>query len=92
MEITNIKVKLVNSVNEKFKAVASITIDNAIAVHDIKILEHNEKYFLAMPYKKMPNGSLKDIVHPINNEYRELITKSVLAEYEKVVNETSNEE
>ena len=68
----------------KLKAVASVSIDNCFVVHDVKILEGNEDYFIAMPSKKTPEGEYKDIVHPLNTETREMIKKAVLDEFEKV--------
>ena len=39
MNITDVRVRLITKEDSKLKAVASITIDNAIAIHDIKIVE-----------------------------------------------------
>ena len=51
MEITDIRVhKIVNE--GKMKAIVSVTIDDAIAIHDIKIIEGNEGYFISMPSRK----------------------------------------
>jgi stage V sporulation protein G len=84
MEITEVRVRLVKKDDGKLKAVASITIDNCFVVHDVKILEGTEDYFIAMPSKKTPEGEYKDIVHPLNTETRELIKNVVLAEFKKV--------
>ncbi len=90
MEITEVRVRLVKKDDGKLKAVASITIDNCFVVHDVKILEGTEDYFIAMPSKKTPEGEYKDIVHPLNTETRELIKNVVLAEFKKV-KETAEE-
>ena len=84
MNITEVRVRLVKKDDGKLKAVASVTIDNCFVVHDVKILEGNEDYFIAMPSKKTPEGEYKDIVHPLNTETREMIKKAVLEEFEKV--------
>ena len=42
MEITDIRIKKVAS-EGKMKAVASVTFDNAFAVHDVKVIEGPEK-------------------------------------------------
>ncbi|MFR1565192.1 MAG: septation regulator SpoVG [Christensenellales bacterium] len=84
MNISEVRVRLVKKDEGKLKAVASVTIDNCFVVHDVKILEGSEGYFIAMPSKKTPDGEYKDIVHPLNTETRELLKKSVLEEFEKV--------
>ena len=53
MEITDIRVKKVSTDN-KMKAVVSVTFDNAFVVHDIKIIEGQDKLFTAMPSRKTP--------------------------------------
>ena len=84
MNISEVRVRLVKKDEGKLKAVASVTIDNCFVVHDVKILEGSEGYFIAMPSKKTPDGEYKDIVHPLTTETRELLKKSVLEEFEKV--------
>ena len=51
MEITDIRIKKVAS-EGKMKAVASVTFDNAFAVHDVKVIEGPEKLFVAMPSRR----------------------------------------
>ena len=85
MEITDIKVKLVNA-ESKMKAVASVTFDNAFAVHDIKIIEGQEKLFTAMPSRKTPDNEFKDIAHPINSEMRKALESAILDKYQECVN------
>lgn len=84
MKITEVRVRLVKKEEGKLKAVASITIDDCFVVHDVKVLEGTEDYFIAMPSKKTPDGEYKDVVHPINTETRELLKDVVLAEFRKV--------
>ena len=88
MEITDIKVKLVN-VDSKMKAVASVTFDDAFVVHDIKIIEGQEKLFTAMPSRKTPENEFKDIAHPINSAMRKLLEDAILAKYQDVVSESA---
>jgi putative septation protein spoVG len=89
MNISEVRVRLVKKDEGKLKAVASVTIDNCFVVHDVKILEGSEDYFIAMPSKKTPDGEYKDIVHPLNTETREQLKKVVLEEFEKVKSQTS---
>lgn len=82
MEITDIRIKRV-SADSKMKAVVSLTFDNAFAVHDIKIIEGQDKLFTAMPSRRTPDGEYKDIVHPINSEMRGKLEKAILDKYEE---------
>jgi stage V sporulation protein G len=50
--------------------VASITIEDCFVVHDIKVIEGTEGFFIAMPSRKTNDGEYKDIAHPINTETR----------------------
>ena len=83
MNISEVRVRLVKKDEGKLKAVASVTIDDCFVVHDVKILEGQDDFFIAMPSKKTPDGEYKDIVHPLNTETREMLKKAVLDEFEK---------
>lgn len=83
MQITDIRVKKITS-DGKMKAVVSVTFDDAFVVHDIKIIEGQEKLFTAMPSRKTPENEFKDIAHPINSEMREMLEKAILEKYNEV--------
>ena len=87
MNITDVRVRLIKRDDSKFRAVASIIIDDCFVIHDIKIIEGAEGNFIAMPSRKTPDGEYKDIAHPINTETRELIKDRILEAYEKTVAE-----
>ena len=80
MKITDVRVKPVTS-DSKMKAVVSVTFDDAFVVRDIKTIEGQDKLFVAMPSRKMPDGEFKDIAHPINAETREMIESTVIEKY-----------
>lgn len=84
MEITDIRVKKVDS-EGKMKAVVSVTFDNAFVVHDIKVIEGQEKLFTAMPSRRTPENEFKDIAHPINSEMRQLLETAIIAKYNEAV-------
>lgn len=69
------------------KAVVSVTFDNAFVVHDIKIIEGQDKLFTAMPSRRTPEGEYKDIAHPINSDMRINMEKQILARYEEALAE-----
>lgn len=64
------------------KAVVSVTFDNELALHDVKIVSSGDKTFVVMPAKKNPSGEFRDIVHPINARARAAIESAVLKAYE----------
>lgn len=81
MNITDVRIRLVQKEDSKLKAVASITIDNALAIHDIKIVKGSEGCFVAMPSRKAQDGEYRDIVHPINGEARAELINAILDAY-----------
>ncbi len=91
MNITDIRVRRITS-ESRMKAVVSVTFDDAFAVHDIKVIEGQDKLFIAMPSRKTADGEFKDIAHPINAEMRETLQKAVLAKYEESLEEAPVEE
>lgn len=89
MKITSVNVKKMENEESKMKAVATVVLDDCIAIHDIKIIsgkneDGSEKLFIAMPSRKLPNGSYRDVAHPINQETRDIFEEAILAEYNKV--------
>ena len=90
MEITDIRLKKVAS-EGKMKAVASVTFDNAFAVHDVKVIEGPEKLFVAMPSRRTPDGEYRDIAHPINSDMRNMLESKVLAAYDAIEDEPAPE-
>jgi stage V sporulation protein G len=94
MEITSVKIRKVERENSRMKGIASVVIDDAIAIHDIRIIEGDSNLFIAMPSRKTPAGEYRDIVHPINQEVRTMFEKEILDAYEKAedVTEEAREE
>lgn len=82
MQISDVRVRIVKKDDSKLKAVASVTFDNCFVVHDIKVIEGNEGYFIAMPSRKTNDGEYKDIAHPIKTEMREELIKTILDAFE----------
>ena len=82
MEITDIKIRKVIT-EGRLRAVVSITLDQMLAVHDIKIVQGDTRLFIAMPSRKDENGIFRDTVHPILPEARKMIEESILDAYQK---------
>lgn len=91
MEITNVRVRVVEKENSKMRGFASVTIDNQFVVHDIRILEGDNGLFLAMPSKQTGVGEYRDIAHPINQEARKIFTDAILNEYEEELKRVAEE-
>jgi stage V sporulation protein G len=81
MQITDIKIRKIFTGDGPMKAVVSVTFDHQLALHDIKVINTREKYFIVMPSRKNPDGTYRDIIHPINAEFRQLLEGSVLDAY-----------
>lgn len=87
MQITDIRVRKINS-EGRMRAVVSVTFDDAFVIHDIKVIEGQDKLFVAMPSRKTPEGEFKDIAHPINAQMRELLHDSILEKYHEAASAT----
>ncbi|HEX9974052.1 MAG TPA: septation regulator SpoVG [bacterium] len=83
MEITEITVTLRNE--DKLKAFVNVTFENKFVVRGMKVIKGANGFFVSMPSRKMPDGSFRDIAHPINNEFRQLIEQAILDEYYRVM-------
>lgn len=80
MQITDIKIRKLFD-NGPMKAIVSVTFDNALAVHDIKVIYAHDRTFIVMPSRKNPDGTYRDIVHPINATFRASLEGAVLDAY-----------
>ena len=82
MQITDIKIRKVFD-DGPMKAVISATFDGQLAVHDLKVIYARDKYFIVMPSRKNPDDTYRDIVHPINSEFRSDMEQKIIAAYHK---------
>ena len=53
LNITEVRVKLMPEKRDKLLAFASVTIDDALVIRDIKIIEGVDRKFVAMPSRKI---------------------------------------
>jgi len=82
MVITDIKVRKLFE-EGPMKAIISVTFDGQLALHDIKVISVRDKNFIVMPSRKNPDGTYRDIVHPINADFRGEMEAQVLHAYEE---------
>lgn len=87
MQITDLKVRKLFNDDGPMKAIVSVTLDGQLALHDIKVIYAKERYFIVMPSKKNPDGSYRDVVHPINAQFRGYLESAIIDAYDKAVEE-----
>ena len=92
MQITEVKIrKIFEGASQPLRAIASVTLDDELAVHDIKVIQSRERLFITMPGRKSPDGGIKDIIHPINSAFRQKLEGAVLGEYGRRLEEEPGE-
>ena len=89
MQITDIKVRKLFE-EGPMKAIVSVTFDGQLAVHDIKVIHARDKYFIVMPSRKNPDDTYRDIVHPINAQFRGMLENSVIRAYEAALEDAAS--
>ncbi len=89
MKITDIKIRKVFT-EGPMKAIASVTFDHQLVVHDIKVINARDKYFIVMPSRKNPDDTYRDIVHPINADFRATLESAVKAAYDAELTALAN--
>ncbi len=82
MEITNIRIRKLYD-ETRLKALVSVTLEQELAIHDIKVIQGPQRLFVAMPSRKDENGMFRDIIHPITKEARDHLEEAVLQAYEE---------
>ncbi len=80
MQITDIKIRKIFD-EGPMKAIVSVTFDGQLAVHDVKVINARDKFFIVMPSRKNPDETYRDIVHPINASFRATLEEEILAAY-----------
>ena len=91
MQITDVKIRKTFTEGPML-AVASITLEGVFVVHDVKVILANDRRFIVMPSRKNPDGTYRDIAHPITAEFRSHLEEIVLAAYEAALAEAAPEE
>ena len=84
MQITDVKVRKLFD-EGPMKAIVSVTFDGQLAVHDIKVINARDKFFIVMPSRKNPDDTYRDIVHPINAQFRGMLEEAVIAAYNEAL-------
>ena len=58
MQITDIKVRKLFD-EGPMKAIVSVTFDGQLAVHDVKVINARDKFFIVMPSRKNPDDTYR---------------------------------
>ena len=81
--------KLFDDENSKVKAVASLNIDDAFAVHGIKVIDSEKGMFVSMPSNSYKNSDgetkYQDIFHPVTAEARQELIDAVTDAYNQAL-------
>lgn len=88
MIITDVKIRKLFD-EGPMKAIVSVTFDGQLAVHDIKVINARDKFFIVMPSRKNPDDTYRDIVHPINAAFRSELEAAVISAYETALTEAA---
>lgn len=87
--VTHVNMKLDSRNHVKMKAICSVVINGMISLNEIRVIEdvNPVRTIIAMPSKRMPDGSFRDMCNPINAAARKVIEEAVLKEYRKLASE-----
>ena len=86
MKITSVRVHKTDREGSRMKGYAVVTIDDCFVVRNIRIIEGDEKLFIAMPSRKVADDRYEDIAHPINAETRKMFEDAIIEEYKNPTN------
>lgn len=82
MKITDVRVRKIKS-DGKLKAYVTVTFDDAFVIHNVKVIEGKNGFFIAMPSRRTKNGEYKDVAHPIHSDFRTNMKDVILEAYDK---------
>ena len=86
--------RLVDYDNSKLKAIASVNIGGAFAIHGLRVIDSQKGLFVQMPQNSSQRDGkteYSDIFHPITAEVRSELNSKVLEAYEQELTEAESE-
>lgn len=83
LKVTSVRIELAERTDSKLKAKATVEINNAFAIKDIRIVEGNSGLFVAMPSRKNNDGKYYDIVDIFSNDFKKELSNAILKAYEE---------
>ena len=88
--VTGVKIQIVRK--GRLKAFAILTFNDCFVVRDVRVIQGNQSLFVAMPSRRRPDGTYRDIAHPLNGECRSYIERNVLEAYEQACRDDATPE
>jgi len=82
IDVTEVRIRRLEGTG-RTKAFASITLDDQFVVHDLRVVAGNDGLFVAMPSRRLGNGSYKDVAHPITPQFRIAVEGAVLSAFNR---------
>ena len=84
MTITEVRVNLTKG-GTSMRASASVTLDAAFAVRDLKVIEGVKGLFVSMPRRKTDEGKYLDVAFPVTRALHEELQAKVLSAYQEAL-------
>ena len=84
MKITKVVLRNKEKEDSRMKAIATVTLDEQFVVTGIRLIQGDDKMFIAMPSRKVSEGVYDDICHPVNQETRQMFEEAILNAYDKL--------
>lgn len=81
MKITEVRIHRMPSGRGALRAFASITLDEALVIHDFRVLENDRGLFVGMPCRKTKQGDWQDIVFAISTPLADDLQQTILRAY-----------
>jgi len=82
MKITEIRIHCISQGESKLRAFATVTFDDALVVHDFRVIDGSRGLFVGMPCRKTKQGEWQDIVFPIATPLADQLRESILRAYQ----------
>lgn len=83
MTVTDIKIDKIENKKTKLVAHATVTLDDALKLFNIKILEKEEgKYFIAFPSRKIEDRYYSLV--EVSNDLYQTISNEIISEYKRI--------
>jgi len=80
--VTEIRIRLNESGRDEIlKAYVSVTLNDCLAIHNLKIIHGSRGLFVSMPARRNKTGGFSDIVHPTNTPFRDYLESVVISAY-----------
>jgi len=84
VKITKVEIRPMRD-EGNLKAFCSVVFDDVFIVHSVKVIQGKEDLFVAMPSREVRSGEFRDTAHPIDNDFRLVLERTVLEKYLEVV-------